>query len=102
MNNLIADYINSIKMTTPGCPDKDNCVHFYRELKLGDDFIKGEFCIRFENWPNETVKEICNGEKCYSGFMDKNKVPDNYAIAILRRREFSPGVLDLDTIFGGY
>jgi hypothetical protein len=101
MDSVIADYLNSIKMGSPGCPDKNNCVHFYRELKLGDKFIKGEFCIRFENWPKEMVKEICNGEKCYSSFMDRNKIPDNYAAAVLRRREFSYGVLDLDIIFGG-
>jgi hypothetical protein len=98
---MISDYINSIKMSGPGCSHKDRCAHFYRELKLGDSFIKGEFCIRFENWPEELVKDICNGEWCFSSFMDRDKVSDSYVTAILRRREYSFGVLDLDTIFGG-
>jgi hypothetical protein len=101
MDRLVINYINSIRMFSPGCVHKDKCVHFYRELKLGSDFIRGEFCIRFENWPKKTVEEICNGEYCNGSFMDRERLPDNYAAAVLKRREFSPGVLDLDTIFGG-
>jgi hypothetical protein len=99
-DKIAAEYINSIKMYPPGCEDKERCAHFYRELKTGDDFIKGEFCIRFENWPEETIREICAWGACDS-FMDRENAPDNYTAAILRRRECSPGVLDLDTIFGG-
>jgi hypothetical protein len=100
MDKIIIDFVNSIKMSSPGCYKKEKCCHFYRELKSGEKFIKGEFCIRFENWPKESVQEICAGGVC-NCFMDRENVPDNYTSAVLRRREYSWGVLDLDTIFGG-
>jgi hypothetical protein len=99
MDKIIVDFVNSIKMSSPGCANKEKCAHFYRELRTGETFIAGEFCIRFENWPKETIQEICAGEGCNS-FMDREDLPDNYAAVILRNRECSWGVLDLDKIFG--
>jgi hypothetical protein len=101
MDKIIADCIKSIKMEKPGCHAKGKCAHFYNTLKLGDDLISGEFCCRFSGWPEETVKDICSGREVCSAFMDRERAEDIYKTAILRRREFPSGVLNLDAIFGG-
>jgi hypothetical protein len=101
MDEEIVDYIKSIKMEKPGCHAKGKCAHFYDTLKLGDDFINGEFCCRFSGWDEETVKDICSGKEHCLNFMDRERAEDNYRTAILRQREFPSGVLNLDIIFGG-
>jgi hypothetical protein len=86
-------------MAAPGCEQKDKCAHCYRELYFDGKFIKGEFCIRFENWPKETIADICNRENVCTSFINREEAPDLYVSAILKRREVSPGVLDLNKFF---
>ena len=95
MNDEIRAYINSIKMPVPGCRRKEGCAHYYEELRIGEEFIKGEFCTRFEDWDGETVRSVCNGEftNCH-----RPRGVASYA-AIERGRDFSPGVLDLNKMF---
>jgi hypothetical protein len=87
-------------MSKPGCINKEKCAHFYHELKIDDKFIKGEFCIRFENWPKESIDEICKQIEYCTSFMNRDNCPDNYTAVILRGREYLPGILDLNNIFG--
>jgi hypothetical protein len=100
IDTIIHDFIELIRMPSPGCINKEKCVHCYRELKIDDTFVKGEFCIRFENWPKKTIVDICNGTEICNSFMDRKMAGDNYTSVILRSREFSWGVLDLNKVFG--
>jgi hypothetical protein len=101
MDQVIERFIKKVTMSASGCKHIDDCVHCYKEFRLGDQFIKGMFCIRFENWPSEIKDQICKQEDFCSAYRSRNNVDNVYNEAILEYREFSPGVLDLDKIFGG-
>jgi hypothetical protein len=98
INKIARDYIKSIRIIAPGCSHKEKCVHFYQTLRLDDKFINGEFCIRFETWPEDRIKDICNGNEICTAFMDRDRVSNSYSSAILRGREFKNGIFDLNRI----
>jgi len=98
MNTEVCEYIKSITMPAPGCKQKKGCAHFYKELRLDDESIYGEFCIRFEDWDEEIIKAVVENRYLCGGKRERGKLA--YAF-IECERDVIPGILDLNKIFGG-
>jgi hypothetical protein len=90
--NLFTAKPHELKLP-PNFPKRcKNCIHYAKEVKYHEKFIKGNFCARIVDWPDKYQHDKSLIDPCTS-YMKRDPKVVRYL------RECAPLIIDMDHFF---